>query len=59
MVLRRLLGEIMTDMGFITSSQLEKALIRQKEIFEERTPQEEANETFPIPQVRIAQSYGN
>jgi len=47
----------MTDMRFITNSQLEKALIRQKEIFEERTFQEEEKETFPIPQVRIAQSH--
>jgi signal transduction histidine kinase len=46
----------MADMGFITNSQLEKALTRQKEIFQERTPQEESKEAFPIPQVRIAQS---
>jgi len=57
MVLRRLLGEIMTEMGFITNSQLEKALNRQKEIFEERTLQEKTKETFPIPQVRIAHAY--
>ncbi len=57
MVLRRLLGEIMTEMGFITNSQLEKALNRQKEIFEERTLQEEPKETFPISQVRIAHAY--
>jgi len=57
MVLRRLLGEIMTDTGFISNSQLEKALIRQKEIFKERTLQEEPKETFPISQVRIAHAY--
>jgi len=57
MVLRRLLGEIMTDMGFITNSQLEKTLNRQKEIFEERTLQKESKETFPIPQVRIAHAH--
>ena len=55
MVLKRLLGEIMTDMGFVTKLQLEKALIRQKEIFKQRTPQEKIQATGPIRESRIAQ----
>ena len=54
MVLKRLLGEIMNEMGFITTPQLEKALIRQKEIFKERTTREGTREAGPIRESRIA-----
>ena len=56
MVLRRLIGEILVDMGCITRLQLEKALIRQKEINKERTSKEEPGKTFPGRELRIAQS---
>jgi signal transduction histidine kinase len=54
MVLKPLLGEIMTDMGFITKRQLEKALIRQKEIFKQRTLTKKAQASGPIYESRIA-----
>ena len=55
MVLKRLLGDIMKDMGFITKAQLEKALIRQKEIFKERIPQDKIRGAGPILESTIAQ----
>ena len=55
MILKRLLGEIMKDMGFITKLQLEHALIRQKEIFKQRIPQRKIQSTGPIRESRIAQ----
>ncbi len=55
MVLKTLLGEILTDVGLITKEQLEKALIRQKEIFMERTLHAKSENTHTLPEARITQ----
>ena len=36
MILRQSLGEIMTQLGFITNNQLEEALIKQRELIQKK-----------------------
>ena len=54
MVLRRLLGKIMTDMGSLTRPQLEKALQRQRRIFEEKTLPERVKRASLVSEARLA-----
>ena len=53
MVLKRLLGEILTDMGLVTKEQLDRALIRQGEIFTERTLQARSEMTPPFTEAGV------
>ena len=54
MVLRRLLGKIMTDMGSLTRPQLEKALQSQRRIFEEKTLPERVKRASLVSEARLA-----
>ena len=54
MILKRLLGEMMTDMGFITLDQLEKALHQQKRIFEETMVPERLQRTRLVSEARMS-----
>jgi len=54
MILKQLLGEIMTEMGFVTREQIEKALEKQKTIFEEKTLPEQLQRARLISEARLA-----
>ena len=54
MILKRLLGEILTESGFITKEQLEEALKRQKTIYEERTLPERLERAKLVSEARLA-----
>ena len=54
MILKQLLGEIMTEMGFVTREQIEKALERQKTLFEEKTLPEQLQRARLISEARLA-----
>ncbi|HUT72784.1 MAG TPA: response regulator [Desulfatiglandales bacterium] len=54
MILKQLLGEIMTEMGFVTREQIEKALVRQKTLFEEKTLPEQLQRARLISEARLA-----
>jgi putative methionine-R-sulfoxide reductase with GAF domain len=54
MILKQLLGEIMTEMGFVTREQIEKALEKQKTIFEEKTLPEQLQRARLISEARMA-----
>jgi signal transduction histidine kinase/ActR/RegA family two-component response regulator len=53
MILKQLLGEIMTEMGFVTREQIERALERQKTIFEEKTLPEQLQRARLISEARL------
>jgi signal transduction histidine kinase/ActR/RegA family two-component response regulator len=53
MILKQLLGEIMTEMGFVTKSQLQEALERQKTLFEEKTLPEQLQRARLISEARM------
>jgi signal transduction histidine kinase/ActR/RegA family two-component response regulator len=54
MILKQLLGEIMTHMGFVTSQQLDEALERQRTLFEEKTLPEQLQRARLISEARLA-----
>ena len=54
MILKQLLGEIMTHMGFVTSEQLDEALERQRTLFEEKTLPEQLQRARLISEARLA-----
>ena len=54
MILKQLLGEIMTNMGFVTSQQLDEALERQRTLFEEKTLPEQLQRARLISEARLA-----
>ena len=54
MVLKKLLGKIMTDMGFITEQQLDEVLQRQGEIFEQRALPEKVERAQLVSTARKA-----
>ncbi|UCE34811.1 MAG: response regulator [Deltaproteobacteria bacterium] len=54
MILKQLLGEIMTEMGFVTREQIEEALEKQKTIFEEKTLPEQLQRARLISEARLA-----
>jgi signal transduction histidine kinase/ActR/RegA family two-component response regulator len=54
MILKQLLGEIMTEMGFVTREQIEEALEKQKTIFEEKTLPEQLQRARLISEARMA-----
>jgi len=54
MILKRLLGKIMTDMEYVTSRQLEEALQRQRKIFEEKTLPERVQRASLVSEARLA-----
>jgi len=54
MILKQLLGEIMTDMGFVTSEQLDEALERQRALFEAKTLPEQLQRARLISEARLA-----
>ena len=54
MILKQLLGEIMTHMGFVTSQQLDEALERQRTLFEEKTLPEQLERARLISEARLA-----
>ena len=54
MILKRLLGKIMIDMGFLTGQQLEEALQRQRKIFEEKTLPERLKRSRLVSEAQLA-----
>jgi signal transduction histidine kinase/ActR/RegA family two-component response regulator len=54
MIVKELLGEIMTKKGFLTEEQLEMALERQRQIFEEKALPERLDRASLVSQARIA-----
>ncbi|MDB4444352.1 tetratricopeptide repeat protein [bacterium] len=54
MILKRLLGEILTESGFITKDQLEEALERQIKIYKERTLPEKLQRADFVSEARLA-----
>ncbi|MBW1714698.1 MAG: response regulator [Deltaproteobacteria bacterium] len=54
MILKQLLGEIMTHMGFVTSEQLDEALEKQRTLFEEKTLPEQLQRARLISEARLA-----
>ena len=54
MIVKELLGEIMTKKGFLTEKQLEMALQRQRQIFEEKALPERLDRASLVSQARIA-----
>ena len=54
MVLRQLLGRIMTDMGFVGGQQLDEALKRQRKIFEEKILPERVQRASLVSEARLA-----
>ena len=53
MILKKLLGEILIDMGFVTREQLEEALERQRGIYAERTLPEQGGRVRLVSQARL------
>ena len=53
MIFRKLLGKIMTDMGFITGQELGEALQRQRKILEERTLPERLQRPSLVSEARL------
>ena len=54
MMKRKLLGQLMIDMGFTTKSQLEEALKKQRRIFEEKILPERVQRTSIVSEARLA-----
>jgi GAF domain-containing protein len=54
MLLKRLLGQILTDLGYITSTQLEDAISKQKKLFEEKALPERIERDKIISEARVA-----
>ena len=54
MILRKLIGEILADMGFITRQQLDRALQRQREIFEKKMLPEKLQRAQIVSEARLA-----
>ena len=53
MILKKLIGEILTDMGFVTGKQLDKAIQKQKNTFEERQLPERLQRAKLISEARL------
>lgn len=53
MIVKKLIGQIMTDMGFITKQELEDALSRQREIFEEKVIPERVERVSLVTESRL------
>ena len=53
MILKQMLGKIMTDMGFVNQRQLEEALLRQRKIFEEKIVPERMQRASLVSEARI------
>ena len=54
MIVKQLLGEIRTKKGFLTGPQLNKALKKQREVFEANTLPERLDRADLVSQARIA-----
>ena len=54
MIVKELLGEILTKKGFLTRQQLKKALERQKEIFEQNALPERLDRASLVSEARVA-----
>ena len=54
MILKKLLGEILADMGFVTKQHLEDALTKQKEMFRKKALPERLQRTTLISEARLA-----
>jgi len=54
MILKKLLGEILTGMGFVTRQQLNEALQRQREILKEKTLPERLQRAQLVSEARLA-----
>ena len=54
MILKKLLGEILADMGFVTKQHLEDALTKQKEMFRKKALPERLQRTKLISEARLA-----
>ena len=54
MILKQLLGKIMTDMGFVAGQQLDEALKRQRGIFEEKILPERVQRARFVSEARLA-----
>jgi hypothetical protein len=54
MILKKFIGEIMSELGFITRQQLEESLRKQREVFEEKTLPEFLQRDKLVQEARIA-----
>jgi len=54
MILKRLLGEILMETGFVTKEQLEEALQKQRKIYQERTLPERLERAKLVSEARLA-----
>ena len=54
MLLKKLLGEILSEMGFVTKQNLEEALIKQREMHNEEVLPERLQRTRLISEARLA-----
>ena len=54
MLLKKLLGEILADMGFVTKQHLEEALTKQREMHKEEVLPERLQRTRLISEARLA-----
>ncbi len=52
MILKKFLGEIMANMGFVTKAELKEALIRQREIIDEKTLPEQLHRPSLVSEAR-------
>jgi len=59
MILKQLLGNILTDMGFVTNKQLEEALEKQQKIFKEHSVPERLQRTNLVSEARRAKEIDN
>ena len=54
MAIRRLLGQILVEMGFVTSQQLDEALQRQKRLINNKTLQERIQWVRLVSEARLS-----
>ena len=59
MILKQLLGKILTDMGFVTNKQLEEALEKQQKIFKEHSVPERLQRANLVSEARRAKEIDN
>ena len=54
MILKKMIGNILKDLGFVTQTQLDEAVKKQKQIFKSKILPEKLNRTQLISEARIS-----
>ena len=54
MLLRKLLGEVLTDMGFVTKRSLEEALTKQRKLYGDKELPERIQRVTLVSEARLA-----